>query len=397
MQRPSIGASHLASTGLLLLVLLMTQLTTAVAQQRRAGNKQRGTTTRAPTTPRALTPYEQLDAADNKEGGIAKGIENFKMMIGGKFDWEHLLSPAPLSVSVLGDLMVLSSVAQDFSLEKGRPENGFKYMEWPKSFRATLVQISNTGYTTFLKAHTNMDQIRLHTMAVPAQMKEATTILFSRNPAVIEKFISFPLQRVLRSSQSCVTLSQDVVDGFESLISLTMEVIAVSTATKGISGVEQANINRQLKTANATLAEKRNMKDQIEKEHSEMKVILEKNQQSYEKTLEGIPTGWQTVSMNFFGGIANYFSRKLNSALDEGTSPSVPPESQSGKVAESVDSSSSDSDRYYNDKYQSKNIQCLQKSNILNSIIDIQEMANRLDERDEEFKPLNLASNGGFK
>jgi hypothetical protein len=345
-----------------------------------------------------VTTYEQLDAADNKEGGIAKGIENFKMMIGGKFNWEHLLSPAPLSVSVLGDLMVLSSVAQDFSLEKGRPENGFKYMEWPKSFRATLVQISNTGYTTFLKAHTNMDQIRLHTMAVPAQMKEATTILFSRNPAVIEKFISLPLQRVLSSSQSCVTLSQDVVDGFESLISLTMEVIAVSTATKGISEVEQANINRQLKTANATLAEKRNMKDLIEKEHTEMKVTLEKNQQIYEKTLDGIPTGWQTVSMNFVGGIANFFSRKLNSALgEEGTSPSVPPESHSGKVAESVDSSSSDSDRYYNDKYRSKNIQCLQKPNILDSIIDIQEMANRLDQRDEEFKPLNLATNGGFK
>lgn len=345
-----------------------------------------------------MTIYEKLDAADNKEGGIAKGIENFKMMIGGKFNWEHLLSPAPLSVSVLGDLMVLSSVAQDFSLEKGRPKNGFKYMEWPKSFRATLVQISNTGYTTFLKAHTNMDQIRLHTMAVPAQMKEATTILFSRNPAVIEKFISLPLQRVLSSSQSCVTLSQDVVDGFESLISLTMEVIAVSTATKGISEVEQANINRQLKTANATLAEKRHMKDLIEKEHSEMKVILEKNQQIYEKTLDGIPTGWQTVSMNFFGGIANLFSRKLNSALDEeGTSPSVPPESQSGIGAEFVDSSSSDSDHYYNNKYRSKNIQCLQKSNILDSIIEIQEMANKLDERDEEFKPLNLATDGGFK
>jgi hypothetical protein len=228
-------------------------------------------------------------------------------MIGGKLNWEHLLSPAPLSISVLGDLMVLSNVAQDFSLEKGRPADGFKFMKWPKSFRATLVQISNTGYTTFLKAHTNMDQIRLHTMAIPAQMKQATSILFSKNPVVIEKFLELPLERVLASSNSCVTLSQEVVDGFEKLIDLTMEVIAVSTATKGISQVEQEKINRQVAIANFTLVEKEKLKRRIEQEHENMVEFVEKNQKIFEKSLEEVPGTLEVLGLNILSFYSNFF------------------------------------------------------------------------------------------
>jgi hypothetical protein len=180
-------------------------------------------------------------------------------------------------------------------------------MKWPKSFRATLVQISNTGYTTFLKAHTNMDQIRLHTMAIPAQMKQATSILFSKNPVVIEKFLELPLERVLASSNSCVTLSQEVVDGFEKLIDLTMEVIAVSTATKGISQVEQEKINRQVAIANFTLVEKEKLKRRIEQEHENMVEFVEKNQKIFEKSLEEVPGTLEVLGLNILSFYSNFF------------------------------------------------------------------------------------------
>ncbi|XP_046651606.1 uncharacterized protein LOC124342610 isoform X2 [Daphnia pulicaria] len=318
----------------------------------------------------AVTPTEKLNAADTKMGGIDKGIENFKIVIGGKFDWEHLLAPAPLSISVLGDLMILSNVAQDFSLEKGRPADGFKYMKWPKSFRATLVQISNTGYTTFLKAHTNMDQIRLHTMAIPAQMKQATSILFSKNPVVIEKFLELPLERVLASSNSCVTLSQEVVDGFEKLIDLTMEVIAVSTATKGISQVEQEKINRQVAIANFTLVEKEKLKRRIEQEHENMVEFVEKNQKIFEKSLEEVP-GTLEVLVTDKGSYSDSPSGQNGNA---------------GNLIEKVGRSS----------YSAEDIQCLIKTaNVPDCISTIRELVKRLDKR-EDFESLNLAGTGGF-
>lgn len=67
-------------------------------------------------------------------------------------NWAELLTHAPLSIALLGQLMLVAG-EKDFSLEHQRPEKGFQFIEHPKSFRACLVQVSNTGWRAFNEAH----------------------------------------------------------------------------------------------------------------------------------------------------------------------------------------------------------------------------------------------------
>ena len=67
--------------------------------------------------------------------------------------------PAPMAVALLAQIVLVSaSYKRDFSLEC--PQDGCKHLEYPNSFKATLLQMSFSAYDAFNKAHNNMDQIK---------------------------------------------------------------------------------------------------------------------------------------------------------------------------------------------------------------------------------------------
>lgn len=87
---------------------------------------------------------QKLNKAFEKETSL--------MMISSSINWADFLTPAPMCIALLGQLMLIST-EKDFSLEKQRPLNGFKYIEQPESFSASLVQVSNAGWRAFNEAH----------------------------------------------------------------------------------------------------------------------------------------------------------------------------------------------------------------------------------------------------
>uniref|UniRef100_A0A3B1K1X1 Uncharacterized protein n=1 Tax=Astyanax mexicanus TaxID=7994 RepID=A0A3B1K1X1_ASTMX len=110
-------------------------------------------------------------------------------------NWEEYLTPAPLSIAILGELDT------DFSINKNPPKDGYKYIRYPDSFRACLMQVCNSGWGAFNEAHKNMDQIRLHTMTVPDHMKSAVKILFQENDEVVSNELVLNLAELL---EACV-------------------------------------------------------------------------------------------------------------------------------------------------------------------------------------------------
>ena len=78
--------------------------------------------------------------------------ETAMLMMSSNINCGEFLTPAPISIALLGQLMLIAT-EKDFSLEKQRPEHGFKFIEHPGSFRACLVQVSNTGWGAFNEAH----------------------------------------------------------------------------------------------------------------------------------------------------------------------------------------------------------------------------------------------------
>ena len=56
--------------------------------------------------------------------------------------WQQFIIGGPTTVSLLGQVMVVSSVL-DFSFTDISPDQKYVYMQYPQSFRATLMQIAN--------------------------------------------------------------------------------------------------------------------------------------------------------------------------------------------------------------------------------------------------------------
>ena len=70
--------------------------------------------------------------------------------------WETLFIQAPSLISLLGQLTVMSGQV-DFSLAVSPPVQGFRHVNFPNSFRATLSQVGHDAWNAFHAAHRNMD------------------------------------------------------------------------------------------------------------------------------------------------------------------------------------------------------------------------------------------------
>lgn len=104
-------------------------------------------------------------------------LQDAKMMMEIDTPWEQFLMPAPTVIALLGGLTVLSGKV-DFSLNERPPAAGFKYVRHPDSFRASLVQVSNDGWSAFHNAHRNMDTIQLNMQQIPVHVKTAMKVIF---------------------------------------------------------------------------------------------------------------------------------------------------------------------------------------------------------------------------
>ena len=83
----------------------------------------------------------RIKAAEMKISTGADLREEMALTMGPNANWEEFLIVSPMCISLLGELMCISTTA-DFSLEKKPPKDGFKLIKWPNSFRTSLVQVS---------------------------------------------------------------------------------------------------------------------------------------------------------------------------------------------------------------------------------------------------------------
>ena len=148
------------------------------------------------------------------------------------YNWGELLAPAPVAISTLGQLILMSNQRLDFPIDAKPPKDGFKHIEYPRSFRATLVQISHSGYRAFLKAHTNMATIRGLSAAVPGHVKNVVRYLTNKNKKLISAQLPWNLNKIRESADKSQILAQAVANEFKKVLDLIQETLVAVTATK---------------------------------------------------------------------------------------------------------------------------------------------------------------------
>ncbi|KAK3505847.1 hypothetical protein QTP70_003827, partial [Hemibagrus guttatus] len=233
-------------------------------------------------------------------------------------NWEQYLTPAPLSIAILGELVFISSKT-DFSINKNPPKGDYKFIRYPESFRACLMQVCNSGWWAFNEAHKNMDQIRLHTMAVPDYMKTAVKILFQGNDEVVEAQLPDQLENIRVVADDCLELATSTERRFEDVINIIQELLEACVNAEHFYGEELDAIKKTLEEAKLRKQTSEEAAKRSEKAVKAIEEEMTKAHENYNKAMDSLPSGLEMIGMDLVAGITEGITTLIHGVTSMGS------------------------------------------------------------------------------
>ncbi|KAJ8373473.1 hypothetical protein SKAU_G00040530 [Synaphobranchus kaupii] len=239
--------------------------------------------------------------------------EETKMLMQPYANWEEYLTPAPMSIAILAELIFISSNT-DFSIRKGGPEGGFKYIKYPDSFRACLMQVCNSGWRAFNDAHKNMDQIRLYTSSVPNYIRVAVQILLQDDHDLVQTMLPDQLDNIRNIADECLKLAESTEKRFTDVIELIQELLETCTSAKQVFGNQLEDVRKKIKESKLRKKASEEANKRAEQAFKNLSQQLKDAQEDFRTSMDSMPSGWEMLGMNVVEGLANSAST-LMSAL----------------------------------------------------------------------------------
>uniref|UniRef100_A0A3B3I2C0 Uncharacterized protein n=1 Tax=Oryzias latipes TaxID=8090 RepID=A0A3B3I2C0_ORYLA len=219
-----------------------------------------------------------------------------QMLMQPNANWEEFLTPSPLSIAIMGELVLFSS-GPDFSINKNPPKDGFKHIKYPESFREAVMQVCNSGWKAFNIAHKNMDQIRIHTASVPEHMKDAVKILYQGNDEMIEKLFPNELKSILTIADECVELADGVEQKYNDVICLIQELLEACVNAEHIYGEDLEEVTNKIKQNKLREQSARELNEKYTKAMEAMEKQVEEAEEKLKSSMNSLPTGMEMVGM----------------------------------------------------------------------------------------------------
>ena len=221
-----------------------------------------------------------------------KSIRSEKEEDGYKFYAEDLLMPIPQSVLLLAQLMSLSIQNLDTAF-RGSLRIQSPIVQYPHSFRTTLLQISQKLNNAFLVSSTNADKIKMHSLFVPSKVKEATGYLEkSTNSSRMAEFLYLPLKNLKETTDQTFNLSSQTANHFGELVQLVDEVIQSHKFSMSTKEQQVRNTTSELNRENE---EKKRTQTEIllkEKEIENLKRQEQFDKAEFDKAMDNL-NYWQ--------------------------------------------------------------------------------------------------------
>ncbi|CAF1198861.1 unnamed protein product [Adineta steineri] len=202
--------------------------------------------------------------------------------------WEELVVAGPIAVNYIGNLMVLSS-KHDFPFRPSNPAHVYQHIQYPNSFRTTLVQIANKIYNVFMNAHSNMDRIQLNIQQIPKHLKTTLQLLTSASPKLIQSMLPGTLGNIERIAKLCADAANSTMKNYESATRLLQEVTEVTVDSYGVNNASLTNITILV---NSSLNEQDLLNDHIQsirEDYENAKRNLQKAREDYYNAYHAIP------------------------------------------------------------------------------------------------------------
>uniref|UniRef100_A0A3B3IIJ9 Uncharacterized protein n=1 Tax=Oryzias latipes TaxID=8090 RepID=A0A3B3IIJ9_ORYLA len=226
-----------------------------------------------------------------------------QMLMQPNANWEEYLTPAPLSIAIMGELVFISS-GTDFSINKNPPKDGFKHIKYPDSFRACLMQVCNLGWQAFNMAHKNMDQIRIYTASVPGHMKDTIKILFQGNDEIIDKLLPKELENIRTIADECVELADGVEKKYNDVICLIQELLEACINAKHIYGEDLEKVKNKIEENKLREQSAKELNEKYTKAMEAMEKQVGEAQEEFKSSMNSIPTGMEMLGMEMAESIS---------------------------------------------------------------------------------------------
>ncbi|XP_076864003.1 uncharacterized protein LOC143516336 [Brachyhypopomus gauderio] len=226
-------------------------------------------------------------------------------------NWEEYLAPAPLSIAIMGELVFISSQT-DFSINKNPPKDGYKYIKYPESFRACLMQVCNSGWWAFNEAHKNMDQIRSHTLTVPDYMKNAVKILFKGSDEVVEAHLPDQLDNIRVIADECLTLASATENRFTDVIDIIQELLEACLNAQHFYGEEVEEIKKKLEENKLRKKSSEEAVKRSEKAEKAIEKQLNEAHETYKKAMSSLPSVWKMIHMDCVSAVTDSVTGLFN-------------------------------------------------------------------------------------
>ncbi|KAI0086014.1 hypothetical protein BDY19DRAFT_895518 [Irpex rosettiformis] len=227
-------------------------------------------------------------------------------------NWGDLLQPAPLSIALLGSIMVIAASTDDFcsygftqfvqipsalvSTDDAVPYK-WEYARVPGSFKACLMQMVNEGYTAFGTAHKSMTRIQNASSQLPDVIKTAVYTIIKGNPDEVKVYLPDQIQSALDLANICASAAKESEDAFHGIQNLAGELVVACTNQVGTSEQKLSANKTQL----AILEERKKSEEErvkVAKETNErMKKSFDNAETDFHDAVRNVPTGWDLVGM----------------------------------------------------------------------------------------------------
>lgn len=230
--------------------------------------------------------------------------KDFNRQVSSYANWGKLLTPAPMAISLLGELVFISANV-DFKLGSKMPIGGFKYLKYPDSFRACLVQISNSGWQAFNEAHGSMDQIRLMSGTVDTHVKEAIRIISKCEPLEIDKMLPHVLKSIDDIANESLNLAKHIEEKFGNVMDLTGELLEVSTNKKTDHEEKVRQIKAEQMDTQFSIQHDTQLKQSHEDRLKNMEKRIDRAQKDYEDAVKNQPGAVSILGLSFAEGLVD--------------------------------------------------------------------------------------------
>jgi len=225
-------------------------------------------------------PYTQFSALVSKSSNEDALILNNAFL-----GMESHLTHAPVALAVLSRIVLLAT-SRDFTLNDGKSNPEYKYLTHPNSFRASLNQISNSGYFAFLEAHTGMHRILQETASASAVIEEALNILLNGTSDDLDYFFPIRINKIQGIADTCTEIAENVAEEFVQVKRLIGEFQTASINKEGsVANLTEWTLHLK-KVAEKELILRNKTYEEVSKKYEDAKRNFEKRTEDYEDAFE---------------------------------------------------------------------------------------------------------------